>query len=199
MSQTKTFTLSLSRWHTVAKRLGAQGEALFENAAATLGGASIQHELGDAQRAALSERGEKALSDLVEARQAITAAAEVRARLADANARHGISAKLAISEGVRREIQLLEQLARIDLLTRVELAQANAALAKRPGAEDILGGRRLGALPVALVAINALDGHARDKAILERRQQELLDEVNDLNRNTLSIELPIAIATQAGL
>ena len=199
MSQNKTFTLSLSRWHTVAKRLSAHGEALFENAMGVLSGASVQHELGEAQKAALAERGTKALSDLDEARSAIGAAATVRAALSHANAQHGVSAKLAQAEGMRREVQLLDQLARIDLLARVELDQANAALAKRGASEDLIGMRRVASLPVALVAIDALDKHARDKSMLERAQQELMDEINDLNRNTLSIDLPVEVAAHASL
>lgn len=199
MNQNKTFTLSLSRWHTIAKRLSVHGEALFENAMSVLGSANVQHELGDTQKAALVERGSKALADLTEARSAISTAALVRAALSHANAQHGISAKLAMAEGMRREVQLLDQLGRIDLLARVELDKANDTLTKRTTSEDIMGTRRLGALPVALVAIDALDTHARDKSLLERQQQELMDEINDLNRNTLSIELPVDIAAHASL
>ena len=199
MSQNKTFTLSLSRWHTIAKRLSAHGEALFENAMSVLGSANVQHELGETQKAALLERGSKALADLSEARSAISAAARVRAALSHANAAHGISAKLALAEGMRREVQLLDQLSRIDLLARVELDKANEALSKRPSSEDVIGMRRVGALPVALVAIDALDPHARDKSLLERQQQELMDEINDLNRNTLSIDLPVDVAVHASL
>lgn len=195
----KTYTLSLSRWHTAAKRLSAHGEGLFESATAALGGSTVQHELSEAQKAALFERGQKALADLDQARSAIRAAAVVRAALATANSRHGVSEKLALAEGVRRELQLLDHLGHIDLLARVELDQANVALSKRAGADDMLGGRRGGLLPVSLVAINALDAHRRDQAILERQQQELMDEVNDLNRNTLSIDLPEDVAVHAGL
>lgn len=194
----KTYTVSLSRWHTIANRLKSHAEALFERAEEVLGRTSAQHELNTAQRDALAARGQAALDDVVQAREALKASATVRAALAHANAVHGVSAKLAQAEGLRREIQLLDSLTKIDMLARVSLEDANNALSKRVGEGGTLSAR-LASVPLALVPLNALDAHARDKTLLERQQQELMDEVNTLNRNTLAIALPEAIAAQAGL
>lgn len=194
----KTYTVSLSRWHTIANRLKSHAEVLCERAQAVLAHTTAQHELSNAQREALSERGQQALADIAQARAALQAATTVRASLAQANAEQGVSAKLAQAEGLRREIQMLDSLGNVDLLARVSLDDANTALNKRVSEGGVLSGRAA-AVPLALVPLNALDGHARDKALLERQQQELMDEVNTLNRNNLSIDLPQEIAILAGL
>ena len=93
---------------------------------------------------------------------------------------------------------MLDDLSKVDLLARVSLEDANSALTKRVAEGGALSAR-LSAVPLALVPLNALDQHARDKVLLERQQQELMDEVNTLNRNTLAIDLPQEIASLAGL
>lgn len=194
--ENKTYTLALSRWHTIANRLNAHAEGLFENAQRILGSSHAQHELSDAQRAALASRGQQALQDINDARAAMRGAAKIRAELAQANATHGVSAKLAEAEGLRRQIQKLSQLQDIDLLSKVALDDANTVISKRTS--DGMGGRMM-SVPLALVALDALDGHARDKELLDRAQQELMDEVNTINRNTLSIDLDVGVARHAGL
>lgn len=194
----KTYTVPLSRWHTIANRLKSHAETAFERAQSILGHTNAQHELSDAQRQALAQRGEQALADLDQGRACLKAATKVRSHLAQANATRGVSAKLAEAEGLRREIQLLDSLTSVDLLARVSLEDANAALTKRVGEGSVMGSRAL-SVPLALVPLNALDKHEREKSLLERQQQELMDEVNTLNRNTLEIELPQDIASLAGL
>ena len=54
-------------------------------------------------------------------------------------------------------------------------------------------------VPLALVALDALDNHKRDLLALERRQQELMDQVNSLNAHKLGIELDEGVAANAGL
>ena len=88
----KTYTVSLSRWHTIANRFKSHAEALFERAQLVLGHTSAQHELNNAQREALAERGQQALADIAQARAALQAATKVRASLAHANAQQGVSA-----------------------------------------------------------------------------------------------------------
>lgn len=198
MENIKTYTLALSRWHTVANRLNAHAEGLFEHAVRVLESTHAQHEISEAQRVALAARGEQALCDINVARASLRAAARIRAELASANAAHGVSAKLAEAEGLRREIQKLAQLQQIDLLSKVALDDANSVLGRRTSDGGMMGGR-LSAVSLALVPLDALDGHQRDKDVLDRAQQELMDEVNTLNRNTLSIELDRGVAVHAGL
>jgi hypothetical protein len=199
MTNVKTYTLSLSRWHAVAGRLRTHAEALFERAQAVIGNTSVVHEVSSAQISALQERGANALAELGIARAAMQGATVIRAKLASANAAEGVTALLAEAEGLRREVQQLARIEAIDPLRQVELSQVNGALSRN--AESGNGRHLYGnqGVPVAMVGLNALEGFARDKLVLERRQVELMDQVNDLNRKTLQIELPVAVAQAAGL
>lgn len=192
----RDYTLSLSRWHTVATRLRASAEAMMETGLAVLGGTSVQHELSDAQIQALKQRGERALADINTARSSLRAVTKIRAALAVANANAGVTETLAEAEGLRAEMRQLEGLSQIDPLKQVEIDQANAAV--RKNGEGNVRGYGMG-VPVALVALNALDEITRDRAVLARRQTELMDQVNDRNRATLTLAIDEAVAAVAGL
>lgn len=192
----RTITLSLSRWHIVAERFRAEGEALASQSAETLSSAHTSTRLSESQLAGLKERGQQALVDLKQAQKLLHAWGVVRSKLAEANAKAGVSSLLAEAEGVRRQIRLLEQVSKIDLLkNKVELEQVNAELeSHKESASHFHHG-----LEIALVDVNALDGFKSEVVRLRAAHQTMMDEVNDKNRLTLSLDLEDEIAKQASL
>ena len=197
---TSKHSLPLSRWHHVADRIREHGERKQVQALAALSQAQVNAsiQLDADQVAALAERGQKALKGLEEARQALQTVGEIRAKLAEANAKEGVTVLLALADAKRREVKLLKGIEGIDLLTRVPLSRVEAVLSeKQGGSSDAFG--RSASLPVALVAPGALAYAEQEVIELEATIASLTDQVADRNRTLLSIELPTDLAKTAGL
>lgn len=193
---TRSFSLPLSRWHHVADRIRVFGESKQKSALTVLEGTPLRTQLADSQIEALRERGQKALSDLQIARKAVQTVAAIRERLAVANAEFGVNAVLSQAEGKRKEAALLRAVAGVDLVTKVPLANVNKVLSEHTSNERDY--TYSGVRP-ALVEVSALASYEDDAAVLESEAAALTDAVADLNRNTLSIELPVELAQAAGL
>lgn len=195
------YTLTLSRWHHVADRIKAIGEAKHREALGALGGTTLNHTLAEPQIKALEARGTRALGLIQEAREAMSAVGAIRMALAEANAERGVTRLLAQAEAKRREARMLGDYAGIDLVTRTPVTALNATLASQANqaskAHDAYG-RSLG-VPVSLVPSDALDFVAAERAALEAEVAAITDQVADLNRGTLELELPIKLAKDAGL
>lgn len=196
MTTIRTLTLSLSRWHTIAERLRSEGEALASAATDTLSSAQTNTRLSESQLSGLKVRGQQSLEDLHEAQRLLGAWGKVRSELAKANADANVSALLAEAEGLRRQIRLLEQASKIDLLNnRVELGQVNHELETQKESVS----RYHAGIQIALVDVNALDVFKREIVRLRAAHQALMDEINDKNRLTLSIDLAEEVASRVSL
>lgn len=196
---TRSYSLPLSRWHHVADRIRLFGETRSASALQVLQGPQIRTTLSDVQIEALRERGAKALADLGIARDAVRAVASIRERLAVANAEFNVNSLLAQAEGKRKEASLLRSVSAIDLVTKVPLEGVNAALTEGLSVEKTVYGQSQNGVRPSLVATNALASFEDEAALLDSEVAALTDAVADLNRNTLSIELPVFLATAAGL
>lgn len=194
---TKSFNLTLSRWHHVADRIAGLSTQLHGEAVKALGHTSLATTINDQQATALRARGEKALKWVQEAQDALVIVGAIRVALAKANATHGITTKLAEAESLRRQIKAIEELTSIDLVTRTPLDNVNDAIASAQPVRDGFG--RSNAVLVALVDASSLD-HLADQAIaLKARVAALTDEVASLNRASLSLELPTELAQAVGV
>lgn len=199
MTQT-AYTLPLSRWHHVADRIREIAERRHLEATSVLGGTSLSRHapLGDAQVDALRKRGAKALERVGEVIEAQRVVGQIRVALAKANAEKGVSELLSLAEAKRRELRVLNDYAQIDLVTRVPLDQAVETL--RNGNENKDGApMRSLSLPVALVETDALDWVSDEIESLNSQVASLTDQVAELNRATLTIQLPAALAKAVGL
>lgn len=196
---TKPFTLPLSRWHHVADRIREIGERKHQNAFQTLSAAqlSLGVPVTAEQVEALRKRGATALGDADSARAAKIAVGNIREALARENAKYGITALLAKAESKRQLVRQLAQYAALDLVTRVPLDSVQQVIKDAAGSTDALG--RRGVLPVTLVASNTFDSFKDEISALESEVASITDEVADLNRNTLTLELPAELAQAAGL
>lgn len=199
---TKSYTLPLSRWHHVADRIRESGDRQQKAAMQALGQTQLNPgvPVNEAQIDALRKRGEKALTQTASARKAMEVAGHIRIALARANAEKGITELLALAEAHRRVLRLLNEWTGLDLVTRVPLDNLLAVAKDAPAAAapNDLYGRRQG-LPVNLLPLDAFDATAADIADLEAQISAVTDQVADLNRTPLTLDLPEDLAKAAGL
>lgn len=188
-------TFTLSRAHSVADRLRALASAKQTEAQATLAGVNLSVAPTAAQKEALKARGQRALEQIDEAREALRAVGTIRTVLAEANAKAGVTELLSRIDAKRKELQFVESLCGIDLLTKPTLDNAEQTIASTNAAR----GGYASAVQISLVEPNALDGLREDRAVLTAEISAMSDQVNDLNRTTVTIELPEALAKAAGL
>lgn len=190
------YTFSLSRAHAVVGRLSKLAEAKRDEAQNTLSGVTLNNAPTDEQAAAFATRGLRALEALNEAIEGIRVVGRIRQLLAEANAKHGVSQLLSEIEAKKHEARLLTQISAIDLLTMVPIASAGTVLKERAADSSVLG---RSSVRVSLVPINALDDFRQKKTLLNANISALTDQVADLNKNTISVELPEKLAEEAGL
>jgi hypothetical protein len=192
-------TLTLTRWHKVAERINA---ALKEREARTVAAftataISPWNKEGVEQKAA--ELGARGRSDLALFETGTAAVGRIRAALAVRNAETGIAGKLSEADAVNRRAALyrsvLEKqnadMVRPEDVRHVPLLAAND--------EPYAFARRASAITLA-IADKALLEELRAKLVREQaRSHALLDEIADLNREKLELELSDELTEIAGL
>ena len=202
MQNTK-FTLSRSRWHHVATRLRTLAQKHTDEAQATLGATRVSSPIDEEQESALTEQGLKALDKVQQIVLAHEGLAMIRTQLAKKNADMGVADKLALVETLRQEKTQLTRLAAINLITMPAVQKANDALAKKPAATEaqMWRGRDVDSsgVVVRLVPIGALEGVHERIRVIELDIQELTDEMSDINRGSMTIELPNQVAQLVNL
>ncbi|MBI4189272.1 MAG: hypothetical protein HY525_01890 [Betaproteobacteria bacterium] len=195
------YTLTLSRWHKVAERINA---ALKERetevkAAFTATTISPWNKEGVEEKAV--EIARRAADDLALIEVGARVVAHIRAALAIRNAELGISAKLAQAEAANRAAALYKAVIEGQKADMVRPESVRALPAGLAGEADAFGFGRRAAFAVTLQTANAeLVGSLRDKLAREQaRATRLLDEIADLNREKLEIDVPQEVIGIAGL
>jgi len=195
------YTLTLSRWHKVAERVNAalkEREANVKTAftATTI---SLWNKEGVEEKAA--EIGRRAADDLALVEAGARAVAAIRAALAMRNADLGISGRLAEVEGANRRAALYRTVIGGQKPDMVRPEGVRTLPAELVGETESWGFARRSALAVTLqTADRVLVESLREK--LSREQSyptRLLDEVADLNREKLEIDVPQEVIGIAGL
>lgn len=194
-------TLTLSRWHKVAERIQASlktREAAVK-AAFTATTISPWNKAGVEEKAADIAR--RAIDDLALVEAGHRAVATIRAALAVRNAALGIAGRLAEAEAANRRAALFRSVIdgqKPDMVRPEDLRALPAGLVGT--SDEWTFGRRL-ATVVTLQTVDGafLDGLREKLARDEGRATRLLDEVADLNRETLETDVSEEIARIAGL
>jgi hypothetical protein len=194
-------TLTLTRWHKVAERIHAalkEREANVKTAftATTL---SPWNKAGAEEKAA--EIARRAAADLALIEIGSQAIAAIRAALALRNAELGVAGKLGEAEAASRRAALYKAVIdgqEPDMVRPHDVRTLPAALI---GETESWGfGRRAAPTVTLQIAEASLVDGLREKLQREQaRATRLLDEVADLNRATLEIEVPDEVAAIAGL
>jgi hypothetical protein len=193
----KTYTLSLSRWHKVAERLSRTYTELTQNSRQTLNNTQVSGYLGEVQVARIVEQRETALANIERAFAIQDSIVVIRRELGDANARIGVSRQLAEQDALTRRQKFLESILTAQGSEMVQVEELSS-LPKQIVTEDRYD-RSRGQVRVGLLGASQVAEIKRQADGLLSRVYTLVDQISDLNRERLSIELPEAIATAAGL
>lgn len=189
-------TLSLSRWHKVVERLNAHAKTLSAAVRSAYVDTNIQSFLGDEQVAQLNEVAEKADKSLNQFLEITKVISVVRSTLGKQNVEHGVNALVAEQEHLSRDISLLKQLLdgqSMDMVA-VDKLESNKALSDTTA-------NRYG---YSAVKVRLLPKERKTElevllAESQSRVHALSDELSDINKVTVSIEVPNDISKIAGL
>ena len=195
------YALTLSRWHKVVERMNTalkQREANVKKAF-TATTVSPWNKEGIEEKAASIAR--RAADDLALIETGARAVAQIRAALAIRNAEIGIAARLAEAEAANRAAALYKSVIEGQDTDMVRPESVRGLPVALVGDTDPIGfGRRTGPTVMLQTADAALVESLREKLAREQaRATRLLDEVADLNREKLEIDVPREVLEIAGL
>ncbi len=195
-------TLTLTRWHKVAERINAALKERDARVVAAFTAATISpwNKEGVEQKAAgIAGRGK---ADLALIEQGSAAVAAIRSALARRNAELGIAARLAEVEAANRRIALYRAVLdkqSVDMVEPANVRHVPAGAGAVPDAE-LSWGRREAPRITLQVADQALLGELAVKLAREQaRTHALLDEIADLNRDKLELDIASELVEIAGL
>ena len=194
----QTYTLTLTRWHKVAERLAREyGESVSESRS-TLTQTAISAYLGEEQEEFLKTQTQTALSNLDRAFQIQDAVAHVRHLVGDANVREGVSAKLAEFDKLNRRVKALSEVVESQSSDMVSVTQLRS-IPKDYVADGASYDSKRPRIKVRMLDTQALERLADQLSNARKAAYALSDEVSDLNKAKLSIELETEVASAAGL
>jgi hypothetical protein len=195
------YTLTLSRWHKVAERINT---ALKEREnsvkkAFTATTVSPWNKEGIEEKAAGIAR--RAADDLALIETGARTVSQIRAALAIRNAELGISARLAQADAANRTAALYKSVVEGQDTDMVRPESVRGLPVALVGETDPIGfGRRSAPTVTLQTADEVLVESLREKLAREQaRATRLLDEVADLNREKLEIDVPREVLEIAGL
>jgi len=195
------YALTLSRWHKVAERINT---ALKERETSvkksfTATTVSPWNKEGIEEKAAGIAR--RAADDLALIETGARAVAQIRAALAIRNAELGIAARLAEAEAANRTAALYKSVIEGQDADMVRPESVRGLPVALIGETDPIGfGRRSAPTVTLQTADGALVESLRERLAREQaRATRLLDEVADLNREKLEIDVPREVLEIAGL
>ena len=195
------YTLTLSRWHKVAERVNAALKEREANVKTAFTATTISPWNKEGVEEKAAEIGRRAADDLALVEAGARAVAAIRAALAVRNAELGISGRLAEVEGANRRAALYRTVIDGQKPDMVRPEGVRALPGELVGETESWGFARRSALAVTLqTADRVLVESLREK--LSREQgyaTRLLDEIADLNREKLEIDMPEEVIGIAGL
>lgn len=195
------YLLTLTRWHKVAERINAALKEREANVKAAFTSTTISSWNREGIEEKAAEIVHRAAADLALVEIGARAVAAIRSALALKNAQLGISEKLAEAEASKRRAALYKALLDGQRADMVRPEGVRSLPAELIGAAEPFGFGRHASRNITLqTADRPFVEMLRAKLASEqRRATRLLDEVADLNRDRLEIELPQEVLGLAGL
>jgi hypothetical protein len=194
----QTFTLTLTRWHKVAERLARDyGESVSE-CRSTLSQTVVSAYLGEEQEQFLQTQTKSALDNLERAFRIQDAVAHIRHLMGDANVREGVSAKLAEFDKLNRRVKTLSEVVDSQSTDMVSVTQLRS-IPKDYVADGANYDSKRPKIKVRMLGMQELERLTDQLSNARKAAYALSDEVSDLNKARLSIELETEVASAAGL
>jgi plasmid replication initiation protein len=194
----QTYTLTLTRWHKVAERLSRDyGESVSESRTA-LTHTTVSAYLGEEQEQFLQTQTQNALANLERAFRLQDAVAHIRQLVGDANVREGVSAKLAEFDKLNRRVKTLSEVVDSQSSDMVSVTQLRS-IPKDYVADGANYDSKRPKIKVRMLDMQALELLADRLSSARKAAYALSDEVSDLNKAKLSIDLETEVASAAGL
>jgi hypothetical protein len=195
-------TLTLSRWHHVAERINTAIKEREAGVKAAFTGTSVSPWNKDDIENKAARLARRAADDLQMFEIGLQVIATIRAALAQRNAELGVSAKLAEVGSANRRAALYKAVLDGQTVDMVRPENVRTLPAEAMRNADSWGfGRRHteGAVTIELADAELLDSLRARLAQTQGRAVRLLDEIADLNREKVEIDVPEAVAAIAGL
>lgn len=194
----KTYTLTLTRWHKVAERLARDyGESVSESRSA-LSQTVISSYLGEEQEQFLKVQARNALGNLERAFRIQDAVAHIRHLVGEANVREGVSAKLAEFDKLNRRVKTLAEVVDSQSTDMVPVTQLRH-IPKDYVADGANYDSKRPKIKVRMLEMQELESLGDQLTAARKAAYALSDEVSDLNKARLAIELETEVASAAGL
>lgn len=195
------YTLTLSRWHKVVERINAALKERESNVKKTFTAITISPWNKEGIEEKVTAIARRAAEDLALIETGVRAVAQVRAALAIRNSELGIAARLAEAEAANRSAALYKSVIEGQDADMVRPESVRGLPVALVGENDSLGfGRRASSTVTLQTADATFVESLREKLAREQaRATRLLDEVADLNRDKLEIDVSQEILQIAGL
>ena len=194
----QTYTLTLTRWHKVAERLARDyGESVSE-CRSTLSQTAISAYLGEEQEQFLQTQTQNALGNLERAFRIQDAVAHIRHLVGNANVHEGVAGKLAEFDKLNRRVKTLSEVVDSQSTDMVSVTQLRS-IPKDYVADGASYDSKRPKIKVRMLGMQDLEKLANQLDAARKAAYALSDEVSDLNKAKLSIELETDVASAAGL
>ena len=194
----QTYTLTLTRWHKVAERLARDYGESVSGSRSTLTQTTVSAYLGEEQEQFLQTQTLTALANLDRAFRIQDAVAHIRHLVGDANVREGVSAKLAEFDKLNRRVKALSEVVESQSSDMVSVTQLRS-IPKDYVADGSNYDSNRPKIKVRMLDLQALEQLSGQLGSARKAAYALSDEVSDLNKAKLSIELETEVASAAGL
>ncbi len=195
------YSFPVSRWHKVVERLTAKSNEFAKTAKTVFCNTSVDGYSGSEQLARIQGTVEEAQKALQEYSIASCGIASIRSAVAKANVALNVNALLAEQEALNRYIKLVKEILEGQ---KTEMVEINGLATYQAFGEPTKTRISYREEPKGAVAIKTLSfaQEAEMKERLKAAQAKIYaiaDQINDLNRERVDIDLSDDIAEMAGL
>lgn len=195
---TKTYTLTLSRWHKVAERLSREYTETVYKAKQVLTQTRVSAYVGEGQEQALREQASDWTIRLARAFRLQDGIAEIRRVLGDQNTSAGVTSLLADFDKLNRRQKVLTEILEGQAAEMIGIEEL-----KNIPQDYVADGdnydRRRPQLRVRMLERSEVLTLQKEYEEVRARAYALADEIAERNKVTVALELPEEVALAAGL
>ena len=194
---TKSYTHTLTRWHKVAERLTKEFNELSKSVKNGLTNTFVTEYLGEQQEKRLTQLRDNCLTQLDRALLIQDVVVAIRQALSAANERTGISRELAEYDKRVKRANLLASIVQAQVPELISISELKSV--KNPACSDDYSSRGKTRIALGLLEGELLFALQERTTAATAAMYSQADHIAELNKAQLTLELPMDIATIAGL